>query len=230
MNPPILLPDPALRVRRRLTVCLLLAASAATATTAPVAPEVVERLSLPAGTAPDWEAVDDGGVWVELREEPGSDAKRGLAAVLVEAAPESVFAVVTDNATFAEFMPRVLESSVRTGADGSLLNRQVISVPLIADRHYTIRVENRIDGDGALRTWTSAWSYVEGSGNIVDTRGSWTVVRWDDSRTLVVYDVLTDPGGSIPRFLKNLATKLTLPDLLESVRERVARIPRPTGR
>jgi carbon monoxide dehydrogenase subunit G len=173
----------------------------------------------------DWRDIEQGRTFIHLSEEPGSAVKKGVAIAVIDQDSERVFRVVTDNEHFAEFMPWVKISTVETGTDGSAINHQELDLPFVKDREFKVRISNSVTERDGEQIWRSAWTHVKGFGNIEDTTGSWTLLEYGENRTLVIYEVLTDPGGSIPRFLKNLATKRTLPDLLDSVRQR-ARDPR----
>ena len=51
--------------------------------------------------------------------------------------------------------------------------------------------------------------------------GSWTMEPIDGGkRTLATYQLLTDPGGSIPTFIANKANTKALPELFSRVRKR----------
>ena len=51
--------------------------------------------------------------------------------------------------------------------------------------------------------------------------GSWTMEPIDGGkRTLATYQLLTDPGGSIPTFIANKANTKALPELFARVRKR----------
>jgi hypothetical protein len=190
-------------------------------------PAAAGRESVPPGVLPEslgeaaWAEIEAGEVHVELREVAGNPVKEGKAVGLVAAPAERVFRVVTDNARFAEFMPYVRESTVKPGPEGSILNSQSLSLPLIDDRFYTIRVVNRQERADGVPVYRSTWTYVPGSGNVRENCGSWTVVPWGDG-ALVVYRVLSDPGGWVPRWAHHLASRRSLPALIEAVRARVA--------
>lgn len=183
---------------------------------------------LPPGVLPEgleagaWERIEAGEVVTLLREVAGSAIKEGVAVALVEAPAERVFRVVTDNGSFEEFMPHVRESEVERAADGALINYQLLDVPFAGDRHFRIRVDNGVEGEAGQPVFFSRWTYVPGSGNIVDTRGSWTLVPRGKQRTLAVYRVLTDPGGNIPRWIIHMASLRALDALVAAVRRRVS--------
>lgn len=169
----------------------------------------------------DWRDVMSGQVMRRLIEVDGSRVKQGVAIGIVDAPPDRVYRVITDNANFAEFMPYVKESTVEPQPDGSIINYQYLNLPFVADREYRIRIVNTTRETGGAVIRESAWTYVKGSGNIDENHGAWRLIEFPPGKTLVIYEVLTDPGGMIPTFLKNSATQRSLSALLKSVRQRV---------
>ena len=212
-----------------VVAALLMAAGAATgspaATAASTDRDPRDYPGLPiAVDSRGWERLARGEVVVELREVAGSAVKRGVAIALIDEPAARLYGVVTDNARFAEFMPHVTESTVEAQPDGSIVNEQRLDLPLVTDRHYRVRVIDTADEENGWKVRRSAWSYVPGSGNIVESRGSWTLVELGERRTLLLYEVFTDPGGWIPAWLYNQATRKTLPDLIASVAARARSI------
>lgn len=193
-----------------LTMALLLAGVAGTVTAdSPYEPSPTELAAL-----------ERGEILVRLREVPGSAIKEGKALGLIDAAPERVFQVVTDLEAFPEFMPHVRQSTVEPQADGSLVNYQYLDLPFpIRDRYYKIRVVHRVEETHRGRVWRSSWTYLPGSGNVVENYGAWTL-RDYGGRTLALYQVFTDPGGWIPAWAANRASRQTLPDILRALRRR----------
>jgi hypothetical protein len=130
----------------------------------------------------------------------------------------AVAAVVADAGSYAEFMPRVRSSELWVDETGARLNEQRLDLPFpLEDRRYTVRLrESQVDE----HTWRMEWSYVPGSGNVADTRGSWLVERRGEG-SLITYLVHTDPGTRTPRWAVNLASKRSIPRMLDAVRRRV---------
>jgi hypothetical protein len=175
-----------------------------------------------AGRCPDLagreDAVVRGEVLITLTEFPGSDAKEGCVVGYIPASPDAVMTILRDAASYDEYMPRVERSDVSTGSDGALLNRQELDLPFpIGDRQFTIVLTEQRSDDGAYRL---GFTYVEGSGNIKDTRGHWLIEPWRDG-SRVTYVLWTDPGGAIPKWAVNRASRRTLPDVVAALRERV---------
>ncbi len=98
-----------------------------------------------------------------------------------------------------------------------------LAFPLnIGNRHYQLEV---VDGKRSVQgvdVYASDWKYT-GAGNITDTTGSWEIAPWGDAKkSFVRYVCFTDPGGSLPTWMKNMAASSALPKVMEAVRARVA--------
>jgi len=148
--------------------------------------------------------------------------KEGTAIGLIDVPPEIVFGVVTDNEKFEEFMPYMTQSDVERLKNGDIINYQHLDFPFpIGDRYYKIHIKNTIESTNKGKIFKSTWTYVKGSGNIKDTYGTWILEGYGQGKTLTAYIVCTDPGGWIPAWAKNMATEISLPEVIKRVRQRV---------
>ncbi len=162
------------------------------------------------------------GKWRVVRKDAGRRVREGCGVGSIEAPLRAVREVIDAAVEFDEFMPRILESDVEPVSPGVYLNRQTLDMPFpVEDRRYTVRVETGAIGTGAGAGWQARWTYVEGSGNIRESRGSWTLIPVSAERTLVVYRLLTDPGGRLPVWVLDYAAPRTLRRVLNAVRDRV---------
>ncbi len=162
------------------------------------------------------------GKWRVSRRDAGRRVSEGCGIGVIEAPLAAVRDVVDAAADFDEFMPRVLESDVEPVSPGVYLNRQILDMPFpVDDRRYTVRVDTGAVETGAGAGWQARWTYVEGSGNVLESKGSWTLIPLNPERTVVVYRLLTDPGGRLPAWIVDYAAPRALRSVLASVRERV---------
>ena len=162
------------------------------------------------------------GKWRVSRRDVGRRVAEGCGLGVIEAPLSAVRGVIDAAAEFDEFMPRMLESEVEPVAPGVYLNRQVLDTPFPAeDRHYTVRVETHSFETNSGPGWQARWNHVEGSGNIRESIGSWTLLPVEPDRTVVIYRVLTDPGGRLPAWIVDFAAPRTLRGVLGAVRDRV---------
>ncbi len=161
------------------------------------------------------------GKWRVSRRAAGGRIREGCGLGVIEAPLSAVRRVIDEAAHFDEFMPRVLESDVEPVSPRVYLNRQILDMPFpVEDRRYTVRVESGAVETEAGAGWRARWTYVEGSGNVRESRGSWTLVPLDAERTVVVYRLLTDPGGRLPAWIVDFAAPRTLRRVLAAVAER----------
>jgi len=102
------------------------------------------------------------------------------------------------------------------------MNYQYLDFPFpIGDRYYKLHILHTIENTDNGKVFKSTWTYVKGSGNIKDTYGSWILEEYGQGKTLAIYVVCTDPGGSLPKWALNMATKFSLPEIIDRVRQRV---------
>lgn len=162
------------------------------------------------------------GKWRVSRRGAAGRIREGCGLGVIEASLSAVRNVIEAAADFDQFMPRVLESDVEPVSPGVYLNRQILDMPFpVEDRRYTVRVETGTVEAGAGTGWQARWTYVEGSGNVRESRGSWTLIPLDSERTVVVYRLLTDPGGRLPAWIVDYTAPRALRRVLASVRKRV---------
>jgi hypothetical protein len=185
-------------------------------------------LPAPADVSPvDLRRLSAGEVLVTLGPAPRSGGPReGIGRGVIDAPPERVYRALTDWAHAEEWMPFVERSDAVPQPDGSVVSFQALDLPApLGDRHYKIRARAGIAGGagGKARVWRTRWSYVPGSGNVDDHRGSWELTSFGDGRTLATCRLYTDPGGSVPAWMMDRATRKSLPWIFDGLRQHVRR-------
>ncbi len=130
----------------------------------------------PAPTPDETRRLAAGEVLVRLEAIAAAGPREGVAQGVIDAPPERVAAVLADFAHYREWMPFVERSDARREADGTVVSAQSLRLPaLVGDRSYLIRAVSAVAEGRDGRLWSLRWTYVPGSGNVVDTHGSWTV-------------------------------------------------------
>lgn len=168
-----------------------------------------------------------GEVLVELRQVRAGAPKEGIGRGVIAAPPERVFRALTDYQYFDEFMPFVESADAAPQPDGSVVSFQRLDLPApIGDRFYKVRARATIEGSegsGRSRVWRTRWSYVPGSGNVANHHGSWSLVEISPGRTLATCRLYTDPGGAVPAWTMDRATRKSLPWIFDGLRQQVRR-------
>lgn len=164
----------------------------------------------PTLSADDWEEINDGDVVVRKVAQHG-DAVRYEAIGVVDGTPKEVADFMRDYSLRDDVMPHC--EDVKWEWDKNLA--KVDLTLSIAWKTIRYRLHLLHYGDSYVE-----WEYAYG--DIKDTNGSYKFFpHKGGKKTLVVYNVYTDTGMSVPGWIQNLLTKSSLPDVIEAVEEGV---------
>lgn len=171
------------------------------------------------------------GVSVSSRQIPGQDMPEFRGVAVVDANLFQVMAVIDDADRHCEWMARCAESRVvkqLKGFDRVLYQRLDAPWP-VADRDLVVRGSIRIDRD--RRLVVSSFRSVnlrgmpprEGVVRVTALKGFYRLKQLKDGKTRVLYQVYSDPGGSLPRWLARKATKKIPAETITSLRRQLSR-------
>ena len=168
------------------------------------------------------------GLTVSTREMKGYDAREVKAVGQVDAPPAKVFEVVTDYEHQVGNMPYIEKMRVFSRTDSEVVFWAQADFPMVSRRDWVLRATLAKDLPGGV--FGTAWEPTtvreaplpaDGVVRLKINTGSWTLEPLDGGkRTLATYQLLTDPGGSIPTFIANKANTTALPELFTRVRRR----------
>lgn len=136
---------------------------------------------------------------------------------VVDAPFDTVWKAVTSYADYKEFLPLVVDSSVRkrTGAYTDQFVRMQPPWPLHDHFMVNRNVENRAKG---MVAWTMTPG---GETNLRYERGYWQVNPMGPTKTRLQYHLTVDPWLDIvPGWLVEFATRQVLPDVIKGTRKR----------
>jgi hypothetical protein len=171
------------------------------------------------------------GLAVHTREKAGAEVKEVKAVGQVDAPPEKVFQAVTDYEHQVGNLPYVQDQAVFSRTDKEVTLWAVADFPMVSRRDWVIKskLEKNLPGGVYRASWEPAVvkdvpQPEDGVVRLKVITGSWTLEPIDGGkRTLATYQLLTDPGGSIPKFIANKANTTALPELFARVRKRAER-------
>jgi hypothetical protein len=165
--------------------------------------------------APWTEVASEDGVRVERRVEGETPLQIFRAEGLLDGSPEACLAIVRSDDFFVRTVPNVDEGRVvASEGDGVRWFYARINPPFVAARDYTMRIEVTQTPSPEGAVLRMAWHIDNARGppprpgtvRIERSDGAWTFAPVDGgSRTRVRYELSTDPGGSIPRWLARRA-------------------------
>lgn len=186
--------------------------------------------------APRWElAAEPDGVKVYRRNRDGTEVKEMKANGLIDATPKEVWDVVRDLENYPKQMPYTAEAKVLTRSEGDkeILFYSRLNTPMVDERDYLIVLKDESDwkdGKGFMKvSWVAAGkdkdALVPEKKNVVRVRvndGFWLLEpRENGAKTFATYYVYTDPGGSIPTFIYNMANGTAVPEVFSSIKKTV---------
>jgi len=160
-----------------------------------------------------------GEIFVEGEPVVGSDEPEVILTGVIDAPPSVVWDLLEDCDSYKRTMPRIVQSRelVRTATTRTC--RTVLDAPwplsdLVAVAESTI--------DLTPGRWSRRWTLVRG--DFVKYSGSWTLVPFgpDGTRTLAIQRSHTIMKTEVPGFIRDIAVKSGMPDVIRSLRTHAA--------
>lgn len=150
--------------------------------------------------------------------------------MFVDSPPSAVFDAVGDFDNYAKYMPFVKESKIIENQGNQLSVYSLLAPPLVSQRDYVIQVKltrgTEANGGVFKSEWVGAPDKRPERDGVVRVKlntGSWTLEPVNGgARTRLTYSLLTNPGGSIPRWIADKSNTVAIPDLFKAVRKRAA--------
>ena len=171
------------------------------------------------------------GVAVTSRAVAGQEMPEFRGEAVVRAGLFEIMAVINDAERHCEWMARCVESRVvrnLKGADRILYQRLDAPWP-VADRDLLVRSSVKVDlsRNEVVSSFRAvkhrAQPLVADTVRIEDLKGFYRLTAIDENRTRVVYQALSDPGGSIPKWLAKKASVRIPADTISALRTQVKR-------
>ncbi|HEY2748154.1 MAG TPA: START domain-containing protein [Polyangia bacterium] len=185
-----------------------------------------------------WERVSDkDGIVVQRRSVDGSKLKEFRGRGVVRAPIGRVLAVIRDADRRAEWMPSCGDSHLvaeNVAARTQIAYHRTKAPWPVSDRDSINRAEMIVEPD-KHRVYMpfeaipfTAIPPVKGVVRMPSMRGHWILIPVDGGRaTDAEYQVFADPGGSLPDWLANLASKTLPRDTIAGLRKQAARVDYP---
>jgi hypothetical protein len=167
------------------------------------------------------------GVRVWSRHVEGTRIHQLRATTTMDLPAEQVFAFLCDLEAYTSVIPHMTESRKLWGDGDSALYYMVVDPPLVAPRDLCMQVSRARHADGTLvAAWTTGGegcpAPTKGRVRIERNEGRWRLTPLEGGRTEVDYVALTDPAGSVPKWLVNRGAPGGVVEVLEGVRKAAA--------
>jgi ribosome-associated toxin RatA of RatAB toxin-antitoxin module len=182
---------------------------------------VVLLLVASAVAADDGKDLDDLHVDVSSLDVKGSDVPMVVVRAVVRSPPANVWKVVSDCAHYKDRMPHIAASRLVSQVGNKVTCEVTLSMPFpLANLTAVTEAAHEERPDRMTRTWKLV------RGDYTFNEGSWEVRAHDGGKSsLVTYRVHAKPHAAVPGFLKEMAQKKALPELIGRLRVEAAKIP-----
>jgi hypothetical protein len=144
---------------------------------------------------------------------------------LISGTLKEVSNVLADYASYPKFMPDVEEITVRTSAEGTIVDHK-LGLPFDFVKKYRLKFHSKNEGGRTLMSWKKLpWPGLKAKETVVDTYGQWIIEDFPDKegKVLAYYRVYTDTG-KVPLgtgWLVDGLTKKSIEDTFNGIRKRV---------
>lgn len=135
--------------------------------------------------------------------------------------------MVCDQTKYESIVPGLVEARLLSGtvpSDYEVYFRYASRFAVVAARDVSVRIQSDADSGSLGCRWSSLPDRVPPNSDAVRMRllrGNWRIEPLDGARSRVNYQVMADPGGSIPAWLVRRGALNALPDVIERVRQRL---------
>jgi START domain len=165
----------------------------------------------PAAQAGEWTVLSHrDGLLIERRLRDGSPFFEIRATTESSLAPAAIFETLWKHQEHPEFVPYLKRLDLISEVGDERLTYEQVEVPLARDRDYTVRLQKRVDPED--KRYEILFATANDSGppptkdhiRVPSIRGRWLIEPGTDSRgSRVLYEVLNEPGGSLPAWVVN---------------------------
>jgi len=176
----------------------------------------------------DWELKKDSdGIKVWWRATEGTDIKEIKIQLEVEASLNTIASVMIDVPAYEEWVYATDKSVIVEGAGSDVIYYNIMDFPWpMDDRDLVMRTDIQQDPETKIITSKSTAApekvpYKEDIIRVEMTETEWVVTPIGNNKARIDYRLISDPGGSIPAFLTNIAADYGPFKTMKAFRERV---------
>jgi ribosome-associated toxin RatA of RatAB toxin-antitoxin module len=174
-------------------------------------------------TPDELQTLQEGTILVKEIPDEAKGYQTFLAHAVIAAPLAKIYKVLIDFSSYPEFMPNVEKIVVRTADQQEARLEYHLGLPMGVKKRYRLKMTYKIAADAAEIGWELIpWPGLSPAETIRDTTGYWRLTPLPGDKTLVEYQVRSDPGD-IPfgaGWIVDMLTKEGLPDVIESTRKR----------
>jgi hypothetical protein len=181
-----------------------------------------------AALAADWTVLSHkDGLLIERRATEGSPFFEVRATTQSSLAPGAIFDTLWKQQEHPQFVPHLKRLDLLSETGDERLAYEQVEVPLARDRDYTVRLQRRVDPEA--HRYEIVFATANDSGpppdknhiRVPSIRGRWLIEPGPDGKgSAIRYEVLSEPGGSLPAWLVNQVQGDAVAKLVRAILQR----------
>lgn len=178
--------------------------------------------------AAKWEfVIEIGGYKVYERPHEGSEVKEVKATATYQGTVEEAVNIIFDKKKHPEIFGTYISFvDVLKKTDKCDWVYNIISAPVVSDRDYLVKSCRLDNKDGSVSiTWVPfedpKYPLFEKKVRVLTNQGYFKFTQVEKDKIKAEFYLFTDPGGSLPIFIKNFATRTYVPDSLRLIHKEI---------
>lgn len=184
-------------------------------------------LSVFAGDSGKWKLVDDDkDLKLYTRKVPNSKIKEVKAEAFIKGTVKEACDILFDRLKHPEYFKYIEHSAVLKRTEKCDWSYNVIDTPMVTDRDYLVKSCEVKNPDGSVSvTWEpftdAKYPETDKRVRVKINKGYWKFRQVKPDRLKVDYYIYTDPAGSLPLWIKNIANKKAVPNTINDLEKQI---------
>jgi len=184
-------------------------------------------LSVFAGDSGKWELIDeDENLKLYSRAVPNSKIKEVKAQAFIKGTVKEACDILFDRLKHPEYFKYIEHSEVLKRTETCDWSYNVIDTPMVYDRDYLVKSCKVKNPDGSVSvTWEPftdpKYPEKKKKVRVKINKGFWKFTQAGPEKLKVDYYIYTDPAGSLPLWIKNVANKKAVPNSIKDLENQI---------
>jgi len=180
-----------------------------------------------ADNSAQWKLIDDNSdMKLYTRAVPNSKIKEVKAEAYIKGTIKEACDILFDRLKHPQYFKYIEHSEVLKRTEKCDWSYNVIDTPMVYDKDYLVKSCEVKNADGSVSvTWEPftdpKYPEKEKKVRVKINKGYWKFTQAGPDRLKVDYYIYTDPAGSLPLWLKNVANKKAVPDTIKDVENQI---------
>jgi len=152
----------------------------------------------------------------EYVDDAGHKAGKGIAYMVINFPPQSVWDQILDFNHYKEFFPSISMCRIYKQEDNEIFAEFNLKIGFVINIHYNIH--HTFSPTQSRLTWIADQSR---KNDFSESKGMWTVWPFENGASLVGYTVSIESGRPVPKIIEDLAAQSGLNKVMAALKKRI---------